>query len=432
MARLSGFPLLVYFWSACLWTALCIPAFAQEILKWADSHIPDAKAVAQSNAFALGEELSEPILDGWQHEGFQVIIDQDGRFDGDYCASLVVDRQADAPLRQVISQAQQKFAGLPPEKKARAITEFAHSLFTPADMTDDELSDWDDAFGNEHRGERILLGEYLSRGRGVCEQEAVLTKLLADDQHLPCTLIFGFDGNVGHVWTTMMINGKELVYDPAQELIAVPADAVAGHKTIRKLYGRNFARLKLALIANQELASGNWTLAKAHFEQLVQLDRQALGKRHPAYAVALQRLAALQKQQGDYEDARQNLLQALKICTHVWGGKHQEVADCANSLANVDRELGLNKEAEVLLTKSIAIYERTFGKDDVSVADPLYNLADLYKDEGRSADAHRLFTRALSLYQHFRGTQCADAQDTRNKLEELEKYRHKVVAGQKT
>ncbi len=394
-------------------------AFARDTLSCPQDFKPGFAAIEQSNRFALGNEISEPILDGWQHEGFKMIIDADGKFGSDYAASLMVDRRQDKVLREMIETARHKFASLPDRKKAEALTHFCHDLFSPPGISDDELSDWDDSFGNQHRGERLLLGEYILQKKGVCEEEAVLLKVISDELALPATLIFGFDGTAGHVWTTIKIAGKDLVYDPTQEIYGTAPGAVPSHKTIRQLYGANFDKLTEVKRAHDLLAEKKYADAEKSLLAISTLDAKALGKKHPVYEIDLERIADLLRDEGREQEAEAYLLQALAVCRQAWGPRHQEFADCLNQLANLERQLGKWSECERHYKQAINVYEKTLGKNDSSVADPLYNLGELYEDQGKYAQAEPLFKRALTIYEETKGRDNEDTCDAREKLNEV-------------
>lgn len=394
-------------------------ASARETLKYADSYVPSTEAIAQSNAFAIGVEQCEPLKEGWQHRGFKVIIDERGKFCQDYSSSLVVDRAHDPVLQGIIKQARERFGTLPDRQKAEALCRFAHDLFSPEGMDDDELSDWDDSFGNQHRGERLLLGEYILQGKGVCEEKATLLKVLADALGLHATLVFGFDDTTGHVWTTIRIDGKGLIYDPTQGIIAGSPKDAPSHKTPRELYGKDFDRLQEVIKAQRLLENKNYAEAEASLKLIAGIDAKALGTSHPVYAVSLERIADLYREEGKESEAEPYLKKALHVREKAWGPRHQLVADCLNQLANLEHSLGNEKQSERMFKKAISIYENTLGKDDAAVADPLYNLADLYQDEGRYRMAQQLLQRALHIYERSKGPDHPDAVDARDKLKEL-------------
>jgi hypothetical protein len=394
-------------------------AFAEEMLSLPDNFVPTPTAVAQSNAFALGAEISDPLLDGWQHEGFKILIDETGQYGPNYSSSLCIDRTRDPILRQTIRQAVLSFGKLQPKEQAVELTKFAHALFTKSGLSDDQLSDWDDSFGNQHRGERILIGQYIRLGKGVCEQQAVLLKVLADELGLKAKLLFGFDNHTGHVWNTISIAGKDLVFDPAQEILGTTAGDEPTHKTIRQLYGDEFETLSKLEAARRYVAGKNFPEAEAALKQLADLDRRKLGASHPVFAISLERIADLYRLEEQEAKAEPYLRKALQVYRSAWGENHQQVADALNQLANLERGLDKERNAERLYKQAIRIYERSLGKEDTAVADPLFNLAQLYFDAGQSERAKPLFQRALLIYESNKGSQHQDTIDARAKLDEL-------------
>lgn len=396
-------------------------ASAGEVLVYKDSFKPSAEAITQSNAFALGGEMTDPLLDGWQHEGFKILIDPEGKFGPNLSSSLCIDRTQDPILRDTIRQATESFSELPSAERAAELTKFAHQVFSKSGLNDDQLSDWDDSFGNLHRSERILIGEYIRLGKGVCEQQAVLLKVLADQLGLKSTLWFGFNRYTGHVWTTIAIDGKDLVFDPAQEILGASPLELPTHKSIRQLYGDEFDTLSKLQDAKRCIADKKFTDAEATLKQLADLDRRKLGVTHPSYAISLERLADLYQLEDRTEKAEPYLELALQAYRRAWGKQHQQVADALNQLANLERELDKNKRAERMYKQAIRIYERRLGKEDTAVADPLFNLAALYLDAGKLSKSRLLFKRAHYIYQRDKGPNHQDTLDTQAKLDELAK-----------
>lgn len=396
-----------------------LSASAGDLLVCPDSFKPSAESIAQSNAFALGAEINDPLLDGWQHEGFKILIDPAGKYGQNLSSSLCVDKTQDPVLRDTIREAAERYGRLPAAERAAELTKFAHRTFSRTGLNDGQLSDWDDSFGNQHRSERILIGEYIRLGKGVCEQQAVLLKVLADQLGLKSTLWFGFNRKIGHVWTTISIDGRNLVFDPAQEILGASPGELATHKSIRQLYGDEFDTLSKLQEAKRFIADKKFSDAEAVLKQLADLDRRKLGATHPSYAISLERIADLYRLEQRAEKAEPYLERALQAYRYAWGNSHQQVADALNQLANLERELDKNTRAERMYKQAIRIYESRLGKDDTAVADPLFNLADLYLERGKLSQSKVLFKRALDIYRRNKGSNHQDTLDTKAKLDEL-------------
>jgi hypothetical protein len=205
------------------------------------------QALRQSNEFASTHEISARLEDGWQNAGALNEVGKDGSFKSPYPrVATVVDRANDPVLRQTIDDARRRFGHLPPRERADALAGYVKQLFTPPEMigpdgSEKALDNWYAAFNNDHQGERILLGEFIRQGKGVCSQQATLLKILADELGLPCTLVRGNgrDGGNGinHAWTTFDFGdgGTPLIYDPRQEKLAKAPSDVPSHKAGRDI-----------------------------------------------------------------------------------------------------------------------------------------------------------------------------------------------------
>jgi cation transport regulator ChaB len=192
---------------------------------------PSAQAVSQSNEFSTNHEVKEPIEDGFTYASANRQFDNLGRPTTGSDPSFVVDKKELAP---VIADAKARFANLPPEERAVALSKYVHEKFNPPGMSQQDINKWYLNYLEAHPGQKITLGQLLKEGKGVCTQEAVLLKVLGDELGLKPTLIRGNGLNGGddinHAWTTFDFGDGPRVFDPRQNINNVPADQVATHK----------------------------------------------------------------------------------------------------------------------------------------------------------------------------------------------------------
>ncbi len=196
------------------------------------------KAVQDSNDYARSHEISTPIKDGWQNAGQRQTFDEMGNFSRKDRPAVVVDRQNDPVLRNVIADAKKQFAHLPAKERAAALTDYVNKLMSPEGMSGRSLDAWYDNFSNQHAGKRLYLGEFIKQGKGVCSQQATLLKVLGDELGLEVKLVRGAGDSsqlntINHVWTEIKIPGQKdpLVYDPRGRIKGSRYEDLPAHRT---------------------------------------------------------------------------------------------------------------------------------------------------------------------------------------------------------
>ncbi|MBI4534555.1 MAG: FHA domain-containing protein, partial [Candidatus Melainabacteria bacterium] len=184
-----------------------------------------AKALKQSNDYATNHEISERLEDGWHTGARSRTSSSDGNLDHLVRNATIVDRQNDPVLRAVIEEARKRFGDLPPSEMAEALNQYVHSLLKPNGMSEKALDQWYAVFRAEHAGERVYLGEHIRQGKGVCNQQAVLLKVLGDELGLKVTLVQvaadpNFPDVINHALTEITVPGEPepLVYDPRAQV----------------------------------------------------------------------------------------------------------------------------------------------------------------------------------------------------------------------
>jgi serine/threonine protein kinase/Tfp pilus assembly protein PilF len=113
------------------------------------------------------------------------------------------------------------------------------------------------------------------------------------------------------------------------------------------------------------------------------------------YAVALNNLASLLEDRGDFGAARPLLEQSLAIRKSVNGPKHLSVATALNNLGRLHFNLANYPVARDLLGQALALRRERLGADNVLVAATLMTLARVSHAEKRWADAEATCRAAL-------------------------------------
>lgn len=207
-----------------------------QLLAWRTEVVPAPEAIAQSNEYAQQHKVWDRLLPGFQNAGRGAVFDENGLHQKNRPAT-VFDPANDHVLRETFEEAHRRFDHLKndPQALARALTEFANEKLRgtngpQTDATEAALDLWYEQFNAQHVGQRVLLGEFIRQGKGVCSQQAFLTKVLADEFGLKAAFVRGLGGR--HAWTTFEINGQEKIYDPRWQEFALEHNDWRIHRTL--------------------------------------------------------------------------------------------------------------------------------------------------------------------------------------------------------
>ncbi len=184
-----------------------------------ENHTPSLPAVLQSNRYQQLNELRGPIEHGFHNAGQRVQLDDNGalvRPSGENAqlrrAVTVYDPARDPVLRAVIAEARNRFDHLrnDPQRLMEALSQYTNELLHPQVWNQEALNLWYDEFNQTHTGQRVLLGEFLRRGTGVCSQQALLVHGLAQSMGINPVMV----RNTTHAWNEITINGTRYIFDP--------------------------------------------------------------------------------------------------------------------------------------------------------------------------------------------------------------------------
>jgi CHAT domain-containing protein/Tfp pilus assembly protein PilF len=142
---------------------------------------------------------------------------------------------------------------------------------------------------------------------------------------------------------------------------------------------------------------GEYARAEPMYQKALALRKQVLGERHPAYANSLHNLAALYQDQREYAKAEPLHQKTLDIIKQALGERHPHYAVCLNNLAELYRSEGEYAKAEPLYRKALDIVKQVLGERHPLYATSLNNLAELYRSEGDYAKAEPLNQKALDI-----------------------------------
>jgi serine/threonine-protein kinase len=182
-------------------------------------------------------------------------------------------------------------------------------------------------------------------------------------------------------------------YDAAIEVLT---EAVQLHSKAGSAPGDRGA--VVTQLANCYFYDGNYAASDSLNRQVLEIDRDVYGERHPNVASDLINLGAIQQEWGHYPEAEGFFGQALEIYEGWYGKDHYEVAATltmiGRALINQDRL----SEASELLKRALVIREKVFGAEHPMVASTLNELGRVAQQEGRFDEAEANFRRMADIY----------------------------------
>lgn len=209
------------------------------------------EAVRLSNSYSEHGEIRERLSNGFQTLSGDRLIKADGSFDDPHRPSLLVDLTRDSVLRSTVAEAHRRFDHLGGDqlRLAEELTRFSKAKLHPRGWTEDQVDASYTSFRAQNKGKRVLLGDYIDRARrcegaGVCQHQALLNKVLADEFKLDSSLVSGYYGKkppggfarntfANHVWNEFHINGKSYIFDPRHEEFGKIAPDLPKHTPAR-------------------------------------------------------------------------------------------------------------------------------------------------------------------------------------------------------
>ncbi|MDM0110063.1 CHAT domain-containing protein [Variovorax sp. J22R24] len=174
---------------------------------------------------------------------------------------------------------------------------------------------------------------------------------------------------------------------------------------------RDFEALRKKTNALYE--SARLTEARAVAEEAAELVAHAAGPNAPATAVALNNLALLYQETGQYDQAFPLYKRALKIDEDTFGISHPYVAQVLSNLAGWYQSVARYESAIPLYTRALTIQQQALGPTHLATAASFGNLSMLYYSMGKYTRALELSLKAMAIREQTLG---ADHVDTANNL----------------
>ena len=154
----------------------------------------------------------------------------------------------------------------------------------------------------------------------------------------------------------------------------------------------------LTELANSHFYSGHYAASEALNQQVLAMDRQLYGDRHPHVADDLINLGAIQYDLGHYPEAERFDRQALDITQSFYGQNHPATASALTILGRTLVSEGNREEAAGLLKEALGIEERIYGQVHPRVAGTLNELGKISQQQGNLDEAEADFQRMADIY----------------------------------
>ena len=151
---------------------------------------------------------------------------------------------------------------------------------------------------------------------------------------------------------------------------------------------------QLAIMQNEV---GNYDEAGDLFSKSAAIYRSLLGDDHPSYATVLGNIATVKKLTGNYAEAEKVQRQAIEIERRSIGEDHPSFGKSLNNLALILMRLRRFEEAEPLLRRAKDITASTVGEEHPTYAFRLGNLASLLIETRRIEEAEAIRHREYQI-----------------------------------
>jgi serine/threonine protein kinase/tetratricopeptide (TPR) repeat protein len=138
--------------------------------------------------------------------------------------------------------------------------------------------------------------------------------------------------------------------------------------------------------------------AEVYYRQGLQITEAFYGKDNPATSSALTMLGRGLLSEGKLDEAASVLQEALRIQEKVYGKVHPRVAGTLNELGKISQRRGNLAEAEAELTRTVDIYKTIYKGKHYYIGVALSNLAGVLVDKKEYAGAEQLYHEALQMY----------------------------------
>ncbi|KAI6777588.1 uncharacterized protein J7T54_005374, partial [Emericellopsis cladophorae] len=154
---------------------------------------------------------------------------------------------------------------------------------------------------------------------------------------------------------------------------------------------------------------GHWDEAEEFSSAAVEIERRALGKKHPDTLTSMGNLASTYRNQGRLGEAEGLEVQVMETRKTKLGADHPDTLTSMANLAWTFWKQGRWEEAEGLGVQVMETRKTKLGADHPDTLTSMGNLASTYRDQGRWEEAETLFMQVMETFKTKLG---ADHPDT--------------------
>jgi eukaryotic-like serine/threonine-protein kinase len=157
------------------------------------------------------------------------------------------------------------------------------------------------------------------------------------------------------------------------------------------------------VIGSSYLFAGLYPKAEPHLVRAHELRRQRFGDIHAATLDAVNRLAILHHQRGNYGEAERLYRSAIQARRVHHAEDRRSLLQLVNNLGALYLELGRVSEAEPLCSEALRGREELLGEDHVDTIESMFNMGGLLWLQRRFAEVEPLWTKVAEFRQRMLG-----------------------------
>jgi hypothetical protein len=272
------------------------------------------EAINQSNALAIGIDVSEPLCDGFVSLGLLSWIDEAGDLQAE-AKQPCIDRKLDSTLVEVIDDVKLRAQSVPRSEQPSFLAKCVKDLLFPEPVDVQETLAWFDQYVYSGSVGVYPLGMFIRERKALCDQAALLYKVLCDELAIACTLSAGYLGKGCHAWCKL---SDATIVDCTLPTPIVSTGQQGEYKTFAEAYGTHFAAVQAATNkAKSARFQKNLVEETAQYKSLLHINETVFG-RHSAPVLALTiRLGAMEKRANRTYSARKYFERSKQIADRL-------------------------------------------------------------------------------------------------------------------
>jgi len=161
---------------------------------------------------------------------------------------------------------------------------------------------------------------------------------------------------------------------------------------------------------------GDFSRSEARHRATLEVQRRVLGEEHRDTLSSMNNLAINLRDQGRYAEAEELDRKTLEVRRRVLGEEHPHTLASMNNLANIIFHQGRYAEAEELSRRTLEVRRRVLGEEHPDTLASMNNLANILFHQGRYAEAEELYRKTLEVLRRVLGEEHRDTLASMNNL----------------